>query len=76
MGRTGGIEEVFGEGYVTVIEFFFVVVGDEGDVLKYFEGSTEVGFGFVFNDGDDEDKGIAVIQADTFDGIGVPRRSG
>jgi hypothetical protein len=41
------------------------------DVLEEFEGGTEVDFGLVFNQGDDE-KGRVVFQADTLDGVGVP----
>jgi hypothetical protein len=41
------------------------------DILEEFEGGTEVDFGLVFNQGDDE-KGRVVFQADTLNGIGVP----
>jgi hypothetical protein len=54
-----------------LFHFCFKAVEDKIDVPEEFEGGTEVDLGLVFDNGDDEKRGV-IFQTDTFDGIGVP----
>jgi hypothetical protein len=47
------------------------VVEDEGDVKEHLERGTEVDFGLVFEDGDDEEWRASAFEVYLFDGVRI-----